>query len=112
MSGAERRSQVVLDAEHLERVLGLLMEQADRRDADMPTVIANAVTMGIAEGFKAALKDEEAVERFWKVGYKHLSAQAHDDVSRSVGRRVIGWLAAALLAAGITLAAMNAKGGS
>lgn len=104
------RTQIVLDADHFERVMGELMGQLERRDQELLGALSAAVAKGVVEGQRAALKDDELQEHYWSVAFKHLSTQAHDNVSKSIGRKFLSWLSIALLSAAVTVAALNVKG--
>ena len=89
------------DLASLEQLLMELTERIDRRDRMLAEAVHGAVREGTAEGMRAALKDEEFIDHFWQVGYDKMSKRLHEDVSRSVGKRVLAWAGGVLFALAI-----------
>jgi hypothetical protein len=89
---------------HLERVIGMLMEQTENRHDAMKAELQTAVSEGVRMGVIALAKDEEFVARFWRKGYEEVAKHGRDDVSRSIGKRVLTWLAGVALTVGIYIA--------
>lgn len=90
--------------EHFERVMSALMEQGETRHMDMRKELQQAVAEGVRGGIIAVAQDDEFVKRFWRRGYDEVVAHGRDDVSRSIGRRVMTWAAGVLLTVGIYVA--------
>lgn len=98
------QQQVSVDADHFDRTMGLLMEQLERRDRAMVEAVRGAVVDGMVQGLHAAMDNDKKVEHFWRVGYEQLSGRARDDVSKSIGRRILTWLSGVLFAAAVYMA--------
>lgn len=93
-----------ISAEHFERVMAALMEQGETRHVEMRKELQQAVEAGVVSGLKAAGKDHELVRAFWSAGYEQMSKRARDEVSQSVGKRVMTWAAGVLFALALYVA--------
>lgn len=91
-------------ADNFERVMAALMEQAEARHAQMRAELQSAVSDGVKAGVMALVSDDEFMRKFWKRGYDEVTAHGRDDVSKSIGRRVMTWAAGVLLTVGIYVA--------
>ena len=49
----------------------------------------------------ALISDEDFIKQYWKRGYDEVVNHGRDEVSRSVGKRVMTWLAGVLFALAI-----------
>lgn len=90
--------------EHFERVMAALMDQGETRHTDMRNELRQAVADGVRSGIMAVAQDDEFAKRFWKRGYDEVMAHGRDDVSRSIGKRVMTWAAGVILTVGIYIA--------
>jgi hypothetical protein len=82
----------------------MLMEQVDNRHDAMKAEMQSAVSEGVRMGVISLVKDEEFVAKFWRKGYDEVTKHGRDDVSRSIGKRVLTWLAGVALTVGIYIA--------
>jgi protein-disulfide isomerase len=92
---------------HAKRASALLRE-ALIEDNELREVISSAVQAGIVRGAKAVVEDTDFMQEFWHEGYEQLVNKGRDDVQKSVGKRLLQWLAGVLF--GIGLYALGKSG--
>lgn len=96
-------------ADNFERVMAALMEQGEARHNQMLAELREAVAEGTHAGMERTVKDERLMRDFAESLYEKLAKHTRDDVSRSIGSRVISWTIFTLLGAALALAALQAK---
>lgn len=102
---ADQRHRVVVSGG--EPTAAKLLAEIERTQdyvTDLRGEIQGAVTGGVAAGIHQALRDEAMVAKFWEAGYKQLAEHARDDVSKSVGRRVLAWAGGVMIGVGLYMA--------
>jgi hypothetical protein len=87
--------------EYVAKIVDDLNQHATEAEARMRV----AVSEGVRDGILACAADPEFMRRFWRSGYDELTKHGRDDVSRSVGRRVLSWSAGLAFAAALYLSA-------
>jgi hypothetical protein len=58
-----------------------------------------AVSAGVVSGVKALAMDNDFVERFWKVGYSHLTTHVGNGTSQWIGKRLLTMFILSVLSA-------------
>lgn len=88
-----------INAAQFEAGLGMLADRVADLCSQKDSQLQEAVERGIQAGMRAALKDKELVAHFWRDGFDELTARSAEGASQWVGKRLLTWLAVALLAA-------------
>ena len=66
-----------------------------------PEEIQAAVARGVVEGARRLAEDSDFCERFWRVGFEHLTRHSTNSASQWIGKRILTALVAAVVTAGI-----------
>ena len=96
-----------ITAAQFEAGLGMLADRVADLCAQKDHELQDAVERGIKAGLRAAMEDKELVSHFWRDGFEELSKRSADGASQWVGRRLMTWLAVAVLAASLAWLARN-----
>lgn len=90
-----------ITASQFEAGLGMLADRVADLCIAKDHQLQDAIAKGIQDGLRAALKDKELVTHFWRDGFEELSARSADGASQWIGKRLMTWLAVAVLAAAL-----------
>lgn len=71
---------------------------------DIGPLLAEAVRAGAISAAEHIAKDSAFMDEYWKRGYDTLLNHGREDVQKSLGKRILTWLAGAAFGVGIYLA--------
>lgn len=69
--------------------------------------IRRAVAVGVVDGAKQLMADDDVVDKFWQGGYDRLTGHATSASSQWIGKRIMAAAVTALLVWGVTWLVKN-----